>query len=276
MKDMASKYCTPGAVGGIVPCIVQIFRHQWQPCALPPLGGVSAAALRQDELHLWCADLDEPDGEVASDELLDESERQRAAAIADSVMRTRFRRSRAWLRRILASYTHDSPEALQFDIASHGKPSLRSQSPQDPGLYFNMSHSRSAWLLAVARADPLGVDLEVPREVTGAARLAERVFTPEEREALAEASAASAAQRDAVFLACWTRKEAALKALGDGFSLGAASLHVGAGADEALRSHPRHPSRTFRLSMLELPWPGQGACAHAPEIQRIECRWLIG
>jgi phosphopantetheinyl transferase len=143
-------------------------------------------------------------------------------------------------------------------------------------LHFNVSHSRSAWVLAVARADPLGVDVELPREIPNAARLSERVFTAEERVALAEASAASAAQRDAVFLACWTRKEAALKALGDGFSLGAASLHVGTVADDVIRSHPMHPSRIFRLSTFELPWPGQGACAHAPEVHRIECRWLIG
>ena len=143
-------------------------------------------------------------------------------------------------------------------------------------MHFNVSHSRSAWVLAVAKVDPLGVDLELPREVPNAARLSERVFTAEERAALTAASAESAAQRDAVFITCWTRKEAALKALGDGFSLGAASLHVGTVADEVLRSHPKYPARAFRLSMFELPWPGQGACAHAPEVQRIECRWLTG
>ena len=86
---MAPKYCTPGPVRGIVLRIVQISRHQWQPSVLPPSGEGSVATLQLAELHLWCADLDEPGGELASDELLDESERQRAAAIADPVMRAR-------------------------------------------------------------------------------------------------------------------------------------------------------------------------------------------
>ena len=166
-------------------------------------------------------------------------------------------------------------------------------------MQFNLSHSRSGWLLAVTAVDPLGVDLELPREVPNAARLAERVFSAAERAALAEALAVSPAQRDAVFLECWTRKEAALKALGDGFTLGAASLHVGvrsgidaevngaevdgaevdgAEVDEAsgVLSHPRHPSRPFRISSIELPWPAHAACAHAPQITQVDCYWLNG
>ncbi|MBU3673209.1 MAG: 4'-phosphopantetheinyl transferase superfamily protein [Sinobacteraceae bacterium] len=276
MKDMTPKYCTPGAVRGIVRRIVQISRQHWQTCALPARGGVPAAALPQDEVHLWCADLDDAELRWPDEEPLGQLERERLATIADPLMQARFRRSRGLLRRILAGYVRCPAETLDFGTAAHGKPFLRQRSSHELPLHFNLSHSRSAWLLAVARSDPLGVDLELPREVPNATRLAERVFTPEERTTVAAASAVSAIQRDAVFLACWTRKEAAMKALGDGFTLGASTLQVGALADDLLRSHPRHPSRAFRLAMLELPWPGQGACAHAPLIRRIECRWITG
>lgn len=185
---------------------------------------------------------------------------------------------------MLARYQGGRPAALQFDVLAHGKPRLRDRAGLAAPLQFNLSHSRGGWLLAIGSVDPLGIDLERPREVPNAARLAERVFSPSERAALGEAMAVSAACRDAVFLECWTRKEAALKALGDGFSLGAATLHVGlsseggseakADLDKSVFSHPRYPSRPFRLSSIELPWPAHAACAHAPQITQVKCHWL--
>ena len=215
---------------------------------------------------------------------LDEAECTRLAGMVDVRARERFGRSRSLLRQILARYLGGAPAALRFELLAHGKPRVLTAADAEVPLQFNVSHSRSGWLLAVTAVDPLGVDLELPREVPNAARLAERVFSVAERAALAEALTVSPAQRDAVFLECWTRKEAALKALGDGFTLGAASLHVGvrsgigAEVDEAsgVLSHPRHPSRPFRISSIELPWPAHAACAHAPQITQVDCYWLNG
>lgn len=240
-------------------------------------------------MHLWCADLDDVAWARLGETHLDEAERTRLAGMVDVRARERFGRSRSLLRRILARYLGGVPAALRFDVLAHGKPCLLTAADATVPLQFNLSHSRSGWLLAVTAIDPLGVDLELPREVPNAARLAERVFSAAERAALAEALEVSPAQRDAVFLECWTRKEAALKALGDGFTLGAASLHVGvrsaigaevngAEADEesGVLSHPRHPSRPFRISSIELPWPAHAACAHAPQITQVDCYWLNG
>ncbi len=245
-------------------------------------------------MHLWCADLDDVAWARLGETHLDEAERTRLAGMVDVRARERFGRSRSLLRQILARYLGGAPAALRFELLAHGKPRVLTAADAEVPLQFNLSHSRSGWLLAVTAVDPLGVDLELPREVPNAARLAERVFSAAERAALAEALAVSHAQRDAVFLECWTRKEAALKALGDGFTLGAASLHVGvrsgidaevngaevdgAEVDEAsgVLSHPRHPSRPFRISSIELPWPAHAACAHAPQITQVDCYWLNG
>lgn len=264
---------------------MRISRQQWQACALAPSQDSDVLGLPQGhELHLWCADLDDTAWTALGEGSLDESERSRAAGMADSRAREHFSRSRSLLRRVLARYHGGQPAALQFDVLAHGKPRLRDRAGHAAPLQFNLSHSRGGWLLAIGSVDPLGIDLERPREVPNAARLAERVFSPNERAALVEAMTVSAARRDAVFLECWTRKEAALKALGDGFSLGAATLEVGlsseggaeatADLDKSVLSHPRHPSRPFRLSSIELPWPAHAACAHAPQITQLECHWL--
>lgn len=265
---------------GIVRRIVWISRQQWQACALAPPQDSDAEGLPQGHvLHLWCADLDEALWSDLGHGSLDEAERSKAQGMADVLARERYGRSRSLVRQVLARYLGGRPDALQFELLAHGKPRLHSAVGNEAPLQFNLSHSRSAWLLAVTCVDPLGVDLELPRDVPNAARLAERVFTPAERLSLAEAEAVSPARRNEVFLECWTRKEAALKALGDGFSLGAASLHVGfrggiGAEDSVVLSHPRHPSRPFRLSSIELPWTAHAACAHAPEITQVVCRWL--
>jgi 4'-phosphopantetheinyl transferase len=233
---------------------------------------------------LWCADLDAADWSGLGESSLDEAERTRVASMVEVRSRVRYGRSRSLLRRILARYVGGAPAALQFDVLAHGKPLLLTAAGAEVPLQFNLSHSRSGWLLAVTAVDPLGVDLELPREVPNAARLAERVFSAAERQALAEALAVSPAQRDALFLQCWTRKEAALKALGGGFTLGAASLHVGFGSgigaevdeESAVLSHPRHPSRPFRITSIELPWPAYAACAHPSQVTQVDCCWLNG
>lgn len=115
-------------------------------------------------------------------------------------------------------------------MGPHGKPFV---SADDHGpLHFNLSHHRrgdgpAVWVLGVSRAGAVGVDIESLRAVPHAERLAQRVFSTDECGELAAAAAESAAERDRVFLCGWTRKEALLKAIGDGFTRPARVLHVG-------------------------------------------------
>jgi 4'-phosphopantetheinyl transferase len=122
--------------------------------------------------------------------------------------------SRGLLRAILAHYLPDTPRALAFATAAHGKPYLASANPLD--LRFNVTHCRGMALVAVAVGRDVGIDLEAARAIDGLEALARRTFSPRETRALL---ALPAAQRDAAFLRCWTRKEAFLKLAGFGLSV---------------------------------------------------------
>lgn len=143
---------------------------------------------------------------------LDAAERRRASAYHFDRDRSRYALSRAFLREVLSTYCGVPPEALEFAAGPHGKPYLV---PVENQLRFNLSHSETDCLLAVASGIEIGVDSEHRREVAGREVLARAVLAPDERELL---DRIPPARRDAFILRCWTRKEAMMKALGLGLS----------------------------------------------------------
>lgn len=165
-------------------------------------------------LRLWRVALDrEPDAlELA---WLSDDERARAARFAFARDRRRYLAAHCALRRILAACTARPAGELRFEAGPHGKPAL---APPAPACSFNLSHSEEVALIAVAPHDePVGVDVEMLRELPDAERLAERHYTLRERRELREAAPGRA--RQLAFLRGWTRKEACLKALGSGLAI---------------------------------------------------------
>jgi 4'-phosphopantetheinyl transferase len=90
-----------------------------------------------------------------------------------------------------------------------GKPYLRTH----PDLHFSVAHSGSLLLVALCRGARVGVDVEREREVPEMDLIVRRFFSGEERRAL---QAARGGERRRVFFRLWTRREAAVKALGIG------------------------------------------------------------
>ena len=118
----------------------------------------------------------------------------------------------ALLGRLLAHYGGlEHPPVIAR--TGRGKP----YAPALAGLDFNLSHARDHALIAVARGQPLGVDLERIDRKLDAHDLAQRFFSRSEAEAL---DALPETQRAIAFLRLWTCKEAVLKALGAGISFG--------------------------------------------------------
>ena len=151
-----------------------------------------------------------------------DDERDRAARMGHGLQRQRFLVSRLLLREQLAAQMRQAPQSLSIQILPHGKPTLRDFSePQ-----FNLAHTGAFWLLGLIADEGfgVGVDLERVRPLANMIRLAQRVFSPAEQVDLANAEPAEQYTR---FFRGWTRKEAALKALGTGFSQSAAALHIG-------------------------------------------------
>jgi 4'-phosphopantetheinyl transferase len=123
--------------------------------------------------------------------------------------RNKFVIGHGWLRRILGDRLKRPPESLELLFGRHGKPFV-------PGDWeFNLSYGGSWVIIALADRIPVGVDLEPFRLVPEALSIAQEYFSPDERE-LIERSAEPVRSRH--FLTVWSRKEAYLKATGQGLT----------------------------------------------------------
>lgn len=212
------------------------------------------------DVHLWELHLDQPPPDAVV--LLDATERTRAQRFVHDLHRTRYIAAHAWLRRILGRYLACAPQDLEFALGPYGKPELRAPwSAQRPApLRFNLSHSNNMALLAVSNDVAIGVDIEAIRPDLPDATLAAGVLTAAER---AELEQTPVAQRAAVFFACWTRKEACMKALGLGLALEPRSLHVGMAAQRQTLQIEQAESANPPLDLSPLPGPAGFAVALA-------------
>ncbi len=172
---------------------------------------------RAEDCAIWRVDLDAPDA-LRWQTLLSDPERSRAAAFVFAKDRLRYTAAHGALRHLLASHAGIEVEAQVFSTGEFGKPALRDR----PDIAFSLSHSQSTALVAIGSV-ALGVDLEVLRPLDDMHALAQVHFTAAEQRWLASSDPASQLR---VFLTCWTRKEACLKALGTGLSLDTRSVDV--------------------------------------------------
>lgn len=179
----------------------------------------SSPDLQGGTVHLWSLDLNLPAPRVeALARLLTAEERQRAERFRFPKHRRRFLVRRARLRQLVAAYQGMPQPRLAFEYGPKGKPSLPRHLDDHPDgpLAFNLSDSEDLAVVALARGGPLGVDVEVLREMPEALSISKSFFAAPERDVLASVPET---QRDQTFFNCWTRKEAYLKATGDGLSV---------------------------------------------------------
>ncbi len=209
-------------------------------------------ALPDDEVQLWRVDLEAVGiNESRWLKLLSTDESARAFRFHFARDRYSFAASRAILRMILAGYLATDPSALSFSYSNKGKPSL---GPACAGsdLQFNISHSGGIALFAFTRQRKIGVDVEKVRRDFEVEALAHRYFSACEQTQLA---ALSADERVDAFFRCWTRKEAYIKATGDGLSLPLSQFDVSLEIGEANALLATRPdgSEASRWLLQEVP-----------------------
>ena len=144
--------------------------------------------------------------------LLSDAERQRAERFALDRDCRRFIVARGRLRELLATRLAVRPESVELAYGQRGKPALAPLFA-DSGWRFNVSHSGEVAVYAFARGREIGIDVEAVRTLRDSDSIAARFFSPQENAAY---QALSPAEKDIGFFNCWTRKEAFIKALGDG------------------------------------------------------------
>ncbi len=150
---------------------------------------------------------------MALHEILSTEERERAARFHFERDRKRFVAARGLLRSLLGEILEQPAAALLFEYGAHGKPALADPRP----IHFNLSHS-SGWAMFVLADREVGIDLEnsarLDQNEADLARLAARVLSA--RELKFWQAIPQPAERRAMFLRAWTRKEAYAKATGAG------------------------------------------------------------
>jgi 4'-phosphopantetheinyl transferase len=212
--------------------------------------------LDDDEVHVWRCNLDQSmsvrQGLI---DTLAEDERARAARFHFDEDRNHFIVARGTLRAMLGYYLNLNPASLRFCYGEYGKPMLAKELGGE-SLRFNLSHSDGLALFAVTRGREIGIDLERIRPGLSDERIAERFFSTGEVRALRELPHHL---QDEAFFNCWTRKEAYIKARGEGLSIPLSEFEVSLapGESAALLSTKRDPREAARWSIRELfPAPG--------------------
>lgn len=197
-------------------------------------------------VDVWRVLLDEPAKAGSEASTLSADEIARANRFHFEIDRIHFSRCRSALRGLLADYLAISATEIRFEYLTNGKPQIAvDQNPR--ALQFNVSHSAGVALIAVGSEHRLGIDVEKIRSNTDTASLAERFFSLRERAGL---RALPDHLRVPGFFACWTRKEAFLKATGSGLSFPLADFSVTTRPDldpelEEIRGNPEARTQWF-------------------------------
>ena len=170
-------------------------------------------SLYADEVHIWRSPLDfAPQAMTCFSASLSRDELDRASRYVFDKDRKHFVAARAILREILGKYLQVSPDTVKFEYGARRKPAV-SREHHHTDLRFNISHSNGLAVFAFARGRELGVDVEWIRPSFATRDIAERYFS---RRELAEWRDLPAENQPEGFFRCWTRKEAYVKARGEG------------------------------------------------------------
>lgn len=204
-------------------------------------------------------------------QLLSQEERDRADRFVFPQHADRFVVGRATVRRILADLLACRPENLVFKLNAYGKPALAAPGPT--GLHFNLSHTGDVALLAVSPTVELGVDIEAVRGTPCEDGLPALVFSAREQATL---GALPVNLQLRAFYLGWTRKEAFVKACGQGLSMPLKDFDVtldpaAAPRIEAIADEPGAADR-WALAHLDLPDGVVGAIAAETGSNKIAVR----
>lgn len=230
---------------------------QWPvPPASFPLGA--------KDVHVWAANLCPASTQAALYESsLSPDELTRASRFLFQRDRIRFVAGRGILRYLLAHYLGQLPAHIQIVYGHHGKPALANM-PSGGPLHFNLAHSDDLAVFAISRISGIGIDVERLRPLNDAESIAERFFSARETKVL---KTLPSSQKETGFFNLWTRKEAWLKATGEGIGelLSQVEVSLKPGEPARLLSLFDDPHAASKWTLREIvPAPGYLGALAAP------------
>lgn len=207
----------------------------------------SGLTLAPDEIHVWSVRLDPPAEQVERlGRCLSPDEWDRANRFRFEKHRRQYVVGRGALRTLLAAYLGTRPELVKFTYGPRGKPFLAPPLDQG-GLHFNLTNSDELALVGFVLGREIGVDVEYLRKMPDCEQISERFFSESERTVLRSIPFPA---KEEAFFNCWTRKEAYLKAVGEGLAAPLDSFDVTLALDEpprmlTLEGDPERAARWF-------------------------------
>jgi 4'-phosphopantetheinyl transferase len=164
------------------------------------------------DVHVWLVSMEASHWSVQElSASLSSDEKERAQSFRFEHLKRRFCVSRGLLRFFLGTYLATPPCDIEFSYGRYGKPSVAGVE----GFQFNVAHSENVTVYAFAHGCELGVDVERIRNMEDIDAIARHFFCSEEA---ADLDSIQLPKRLDSFFACWTRKEAYIKATGEGLS----------------------------------------------------------
>lgn len=191
-----------------------------------------------------------------------EAERQRAARYCHAIDAARHLLGRLVVRQVLARALGMERLEGEFPLSAKGKPFLPGS-----GIDFSISHSgRWVWA-AFCREAVVGIDVEEVRQLEDLAELVGALHPAESASIREKAEDANVA-----FFRCWTRKEAVLKAGGEGLLRAPDSFQVRTDAAPGDWLVETWQGRINEWTTLDVAVSGDPSCqvalaAHAPGLQ---------
>jgi 4'-phosphopantetheinyl transferase len=231
-----------------------------------------------DRVFVWCVDLDRLARALpAEPPELDAEERERARRFATEELRRRFVAAHSIQRYLLGQALGIPAAEVRFARGRNGKPLLATAPGECAPLAFNLSHSQELALFALASLPLLGVDIERYRALTDRDAVAARVFTPAER---ARIDTGDEPDRERAFFGAWARKEAVIKATGEGLSAPLREIEVHPERSSQAWSVRRTPaSAAAEVELVVLDLDPQSGFAAAIALPRgplvVECFHLL-
>jgi 4'-phosphopantetheinyl transferase len=217
-------------------------RHAWHRASARP-------SVARHTVHVWRGFLDRLTAHArAFRDVLAADELQRAARYHFARDFEHFIVRRGLLRVLLGRYLRVDPGQLRLIEGPAGKPEVAGTI--SPGaVRFNVSRSDGLVLFAVTLDRQVGVDVERVRPAVADDSVAETFFAPGEVAAL---RALPAALQPAVFFNAWTRKEAYVKATGQGLTRGLDGVRADGSHDELGRFTVRtlHPAPGYAAALV--------------------------
>ena len=214
--------------------------------------------LESGEAHVWLGALDVPPERLQElRAVLHADELARADRLLQAHHRVHSAAARGYLRTLLGRYLGFEPRSVELQFNPFGKPSLAGAIAAG-GLRFNVSHSHGLALFAFAQGRELGVDIEKIRPEFATTEIAGRFFSAAESARL---RSLAPEHQPRAFFECWTRKEAYIKARGDGLSrrLDAFEVAFGPGTAPAILAADDEPDAAARWAVYDLQ-PPDGYC----------------